>query len=802
MNTLWQDIRFAARGFRRRPGFTLVAALTLMLGIGANTAVFALVNAVLIRPLPYPRADQLVTIWGADDTHPRLLLSVPDVEDMRTRSRTLSDIGIARSQSVNLTGGDRPDRVTGEFVSSSTLPLLGATPQIGRLFTAEETTLGKGSRVVVLSHGTWQQRFGGRADILGRSLTLNGNPHTVIGVTAAGFVDPDGSDLWLPITSAPNRAWFDRNTNTVWAYARLREGRTPQDAAVELQAIAKELAPLRSRPEIQNRIAITDLRQSLVGDSRFMLMVLFGSVVAVLLIACVNIANLQLVRASTREREMSVRAALGASRGRLVRQVMIESVLLSLMGGVLGVLFGYWAVNAVVALLPAGLPRTTSGITIDGWVLTFSLVVAVVTGIVFGTPAAFFGTRSDLQQALRARIDRATGGRFSIRNLLVMAELSLCVTLLAVAGLLTQSLIRLQRTNTGFDGAHVLSAEFRLPAAKYDTVTKVVGFMNSALEELRATPGVSSAALVDAVPFSGNFASSDYVAEGQPEPAPGTAPTTPLTSITDGYFATMGIPLVAGRDFAATDRMESEPVAIVSQHFADITWPKQRAVGKTIRFPGAQPYTVRVVGVVADAKQMRVAEVLTPQVYLAKAQQGGIFTSVVMRTSGDPDALANSLREAIWRVDRDQPVWKIRSVQSLVDRDLAASTFSATMIGAFAGLALLLATIGVYGVMSFSVAQRTREMGIRLALGASGGQVRQLVMRAGLETVGLGLTIGILGALGAGRFIRSSLYNVGGNDPLTMAGVPIVLAAVALFACWWPARRAAGVDPAITLRTE
>jgi putative ABC transport system permease protein len=800
METVLQDVRYAVRSFVRRPGFTAIAIVTLVLGIGANSAIFTLVNAVLLRPLPYPEPEQLVAIWGTGPGQPRTLMTIPDVVEMRRRNHTFAELGVLRSQSVNLTGGDRPDRLIGSFVEARSLHLLAARAEVGRLFLTEETEIGGGQPVAVLSYPTWQTRFGGRPDIVGTTVVLNGRPHEVIGVMARDFYEANPSEIWLPITSAPNRAWFERPNSSVWAVGRLRPGFTAVDGQRDLSAIAADLARVYPESNASAGVSVVDMHESIMGSSRFMLLVLFGAVCAVLLIVCVNIANLQLARASTRQREMSLRAALGADRGRLVRQVLTESVLLSLVGGGLGVLFGRWALQLLVASMPTNMPISTPP-ALDPTTLLFSLGLAVLTGLLFGAPAALYGTRTELQGALRGRTGEAGSRRFDLRNVLVAAELALCIVLLAGAGLFTRSLVALQRIDIGFAPEHVLSAELRLPSNKYDDSVKVVAFMGSALERLRDIPGVESAALVDAVPLSGNFSTASYVAEGQQEPEPGMAPSAGFNLVSDGYFQTMKIPLLAGRDFDRTDTPESEFVVVVSSIFAERAWPGQSAVGRTIKFLDPE-VTARVIGVVGPAKQMTLSEPPMPQIYGAKLQAGGIFASIVMRTAGDPEALTNALSEAIWSVDRDQPVWKIRSLESLVRRDLAPARFSVGLIGAFAGLALLLSVIGVYGVMSFVVTQRSREVGIRMALGARAGQVVRLVLRRGVAVVGVASVIGIAGALAAGRYLESRLYDVGGADPLTMIAVPIVLGAAALLACWVPARRAARVDPAVTLRTE
>ena len=797
MESLLQDIRFAWRGFIKRPAFTAIG--TLMLGIGANSAIFTLVNAVLLQPLPFPHSDKLAYIIGTSDQAKVLLLSIPDLLDMKERNRTFEDIGIARAQSVNLTGTDRPDRVIGSFITASTLRIFGATTVLGRLFTDDETKIGSAQTVVVLNYATWQTRFGGQKDILSKTLILNGRPHAVIGITAANFRDPNDVDIWLPITSAPSADWFDRANGTMWAFGRLKAGRTAHDAQQDLQAIALQLSA-EHPANAKVSATVTDLREYLATNSRFTLLMLLGAVAAVLLIVCVNIANLQLARASTRAREMSVRAALGANRGRLVSQVLTESVLLSLIGGLLGILLGQWAVKVLVQMMP---PLNVSApIELDSRVLIFSIGITLLTGLLFGAPAALAGSRTNLQNALRARVEHNSSRRFNIRNLLVVTELSLCIVLLVTAGLFTRSLLSLQRINAGFNSDHVLSAEFRLPKVKYDNNAKIGLFVSAVVEKLRAIPGVKSAALVDEIPLSGNFGTVNYVAEGQREPAPGAAPVAQTTAVTDQYFRTMQIPQLSGRDFTANDRDGSDPVIIVNKEFADKVFPNESAIGKSVTLQLSPDIKARIVAVVGGTKQLTLSEAIMPQIYVSKMQSFGIFASIVMRTSAEPDAVANALREAVWSVDKDQPVWKVRSLETLVSRDLSPAKFSVKLVSAFALLASLLGVIGVYGVMSFAVAQRTREMGIRMALGARSEQVLRLVLQSGGEVVVVAVIIGMAGALAAGRYLQSQLYNVGAADPTTMIGVPIVLAIVALLACWLPARRAAKVDPAVTLRSE
>ncbi|MFL5494118.1 MAG: ADOP family duplicated permease [Gemmatimonadales bacterium] len=803
LDELRQDAGHALRQLRKAPGFAAVAILTLALAIGANTAIFSVVSAVLLRPLPYPAADRLTVLWAARGDQKQNLVSIPDVKEWRDRNRTFEDIEIVRSQSVNLTGGDAPDRLVGSFITAGTLRLLGARASIGRLFTEEETTEGSGQQVTVLSHGVWKTRFGSDPRVLGRTLTLNGRPHVVIGVTTPDFQDPFGQqDIWLPITSAPNPAWFTRDNPSVWAVGRLKPGVTLEQAQRDLSIISRQLAKEYPATNAGYDASVFSMRDNVVGQVRPALLIVLGFVGVVLLIACANVANLQLARAASRRSEISLRAALGAGRGRLVRQVLTESLVLSVIGGGAGLALAYWMIRSLVAAVPGGLP-VFGGIGLDRGVLLFSAAITIATGLLFGIMPALHAARADLGDSLRSRgSDGPIGGRGDVRNAFVAVQLALCIVLLVGAGLLTRSLTALQRVDLGFDPEKLLTAEFRLPATKYNSPEKIDQFMTQALGAIRAVPGIRSAALLNSVPLSGNWATTGYLPAGQAEPGPGLQPTAQINGVTDGYFRTMGIPLLEGREFEASDRADSPPVAIVNQELARRAWPNQSALGKQLKIFGLPDVGATIVGVVGSVKQFTLGEPAGAQLYQPKSQSSGIFASVAARTDGDPMALGDAMRSAIWSVDPEQPVWKIRSMRSLVDRDLAPQKFTTLLTGSFALLALLLAAVGVYGVMSYAVAQRTREIGIRMALGAARGQVVRMVLGRGARIVAVAAGLGLLIALGAARLLRSQLFGVAANDLLTFATVPLGLAFVALLACYLPARRAAGVDPVIALRNE
>ncbi len=522
METLLQDLRYAARALRRNPVFTLAAVLTLAIGIGANTAVFSVVNAVLLRAMPYPDPDRLVVIWGTLGQEQRTLISLPDIVEMRARNRTFDELSIVRSQSVNLTGVDAPDRLIGSFVSANALTVLGATAERGRLFTPEETEQGNGAAVAVLSHGAWMTRFGGDPNIVGRSITLNGRPHVVIGVTSPGFRDPMGDDdVWLPVLSAPGASMTERsapdNIFRVWSVGRMKPGVSLAQAKADLGAIAADLAKEYPVTNVGQGVNIISLKQTVVGSLRPVLLTVFAFVMVVLLIACANVANLQLARATAREKELSLRAALGAGRGRIIRQLLTESVLLSVLGGALGILVGVWATRAMVAAVPGGLPGFAE-VTLDPQVLAFSILVTLGSGVLFGLAPALFASRTNLRGGVGSagfsRQSSVDGRRWHLRDLLVAGQLALCIVLLVGAGLLTRSLVALRRVDAGFDARNVLTAEFRLPRNKYDSPAKINQFMARALASIRAVPGIKDAALVQAVPLSGNYGLVTFELDG------------------------------------------------------------------------------------------------------------------------------------------------------------------------------------------------------------------------------------------------------------------------------------------------
>jgi len=801
VDSVIQDLRYAIRTLLKSPGFTLVAVLTLALGIGANTAIFSVVDAVLLRPLPYPASDRLVAIWGSFGADRERVTAYTDVMDFRAQNTSFEAIGVERGESVNLTGRETPERLNGEFVTADVFGVLGAKAAQGRTFTAEETTPGSGREVAVLSYDAWKTRFGADPGILGRPLLLNARPHVVIGVMPPGFTSPFGpTDVWLPITSIPSPETFDRGVQNVWAIGRLRAGTTLARARNDLGTIARRLAAQYPTSNAGWGVTLIPLREQVAGDVGPALLILLAAVGLVLLIACANVANLQLARGAARRHEITVRASLGAGRARLVRQLLTESLLVSAAGGAAGLLLAAWATGALVRAVPGGVP-SFEPVRMDGAVLLFTAGAAVFAALLFGLAPALAVSRADLGDALRVRAPEGRRGGAGLRSGLVVAELALCMVLMASAGLLLRSVGRMRRVDPGFDPGNLLTFEFRLPRAKYRDAAAMAAFFERVVPQLRAVPGVAGAALVGATPFTGNWDDVAYTVADRPEPEAGRAPKALRDAVSDGYFGTMRIPLVAGRDFDARDRAGALPVVIVSRELARREWPGASALGKRIRPVGDSAWST-VVGVVGDSRQRTLGEDLRPRLYVPVLQSPMAFSNVVARTTGDPLALAPSVRAALWSVDPDQPVWEVTSMDRLLARSMRQERFTTLLTGLFAALALLLAAVGVYGVMAYTVSQRTREVGIRLAVGATPGQVVGLVLGQGVRVTAAATVLGLAGGLAAARLIQGQLFGVGPDDPLTFVIVPAVLAGVALLACWLPARRAARVDPVVALRSE
>ena len=807
MQTLWQDLRYGFRMLTKTPVVTLIAVLTLALGIGANTAIFSVVNTVLLKPLPFADPDSLMVLQERNEQVGVQSVAWPNFLDWREQSQSFTAMAAYRLQGFHLAGGERPARPMGGSVSASFFPLLGARPALGRTFTEEEDKPGA-APVVVLSHRLWATRFGSDPGIIGQAVTLDGSPHTVVGVMPADFgFFRQTAELYVPVgLSGDNPVWLDRGNHPgLRVLGRLKPGVSQESARTEMSAIARRLEEQHPKSNSGQQVDIAPLLENQVGEVRPSLFLLLAAVGFVLLITCANVANLLLTRASVRRREIAIRTALGASRWRVVRQLLAESLLLALIGGVAGLLLALWGVDSLVSLAPEGIPRL-EGTRIDGAVLGFTLGLSLLTGFVFGLAPALQASRLDLTGALKDNSRGATTGPSQKRvwGALLVAEVALAVILVIGSGLMIRSIVRLQSADPGFNPERVLALDVPLSAGKYKERPPRLAFFDQTLERVRGLPGVESAAAVLCLPVAGGCWGSVYLVEGRPVPPQSELPSAAFNFVTPDYFRTMQIPLRAGRAFDRNDTPESPPVIIVNEAMARRYWPGESAVGKRIKqgFPQDDVPYREIVGVVGDVKQGALDEDLEPEVFLPYAQGMVREMSLVVRTTAEPMLAANSVRQAIAGIDRDQPVERVQPMTQYLADSMARRQFSTLLLGVFAAVALLLAAVGLYGVMSYSVAQRTHEIGIRMAMGARGRDILKMVVGQGLTLTLIGVGLGIAGALALTRLMMSLLYDVSATDPLTFVGVALILAVVALVACLVPARRAAKVDPMVALRYE
>jgi predicted permease len=801
LESLVQDVRYGVRMLRKRPAFTFAAVLTLGLVIGANGAIFSVLEAVLLRPLPFPKPAQLVLLFGKDQSAARNSISPVDLEDW-SRARSFQRVSALQVQSVNLTGIEEPARLIGGFVSSTYFPMLGVRPFHGRFFTKAEDPPGS-VRVCVASFSLWQGRFGGDPHLVGRSLLLNGEPYTVVGILPESFKPPFlVSDVWLPIWTYPNYV-RDRKQNNVLGIARLADGVTLKRARAELATITRQLAMQYPDTNRNRSAVILPLHETVVEDLRPILLLLAGAVACVLLIGCANVAALQLAQAFGRRQELAVRASLGAGQGRLMGQLLTESCLLALAGGLCGLGIAEGGIRLITAYSN---DLADIAVTINGPVVAFLLAVSLVTGILFGLAPGFVARRKAMN-SLRARGSAEAHGK--IRGMLVAAQVALALVLLSAAGLLVKSLQNLVSVDPGFKSDHLLTLEYRVPRSKYPKSEAQTRFHEQVVAKVTTLRGVESAADIRALPFSGNGASRIISFTDRP-PAPADAPwIVGYNAVSPEYFSTVRMPLLEGRFFRQNDQPDSARVVIVSRSFEAKFWPRQSAVGRQVLVPKADSDSTSadlipatVVGVVPDTKHDSLTQPPTPQLYAPYAQDPFIFATLVVRTKGDPMALARDVQRAVWSVDKDQPVWKIRTMESLIARSIQSQRYVIVLLGCFSALALVLAAVGLYGVLAYSVTQRTPEFGIRLAVGAEPGQILSSVVTSGVRLTLIGLTAGLAAAFVLSRFLKSQLYEVSSNDPIVYAAMCGLLLCVGLLAAALPARRASRVDPIIALRYE
>lgn len=830
METSLNDLRFGVRMLFKNRSVTAVAVITLALGIGANTAIFSVVDAVLLRSLPYPEAEKLVLLWAGPQGE-LAPSSLPDYREWRDQNRVFEGLGGFYYGDFNLSGeGKDPERVQGAYITTNFFSVLGVTPAMGRSFFPEEDQFGR-HRVVLLSYSLWQRRYGGDPNIVGRTIDIGGEAHTVAGVMPSDMPFLDNSprvELWRPISFPAGDNMDSRNNHFVILIGRLKRGTTIEQARAEVSAVAANIkARFPGNDGLDGWVA--QLGEQLIGDVRVGLLVLLGAVGFVLLVACVNVANLLLARAASREKELAIRASLGATRGRLIRQLVFESVPLGLIGGGAGLLLATWGVALIDSSLPATLPRPNE-IGIHGHVLLFTLGVSLLTIMVFGLLPAFQATRSDVRESLGEGGRGMTSGRrrSRLRSALVAAELALAMVLLIGAGLMARSFLNLRKVDAGFKPRNVLTMRIPLPESKYPIPAnpnspppKALGFFEQLLERVRAVPGVESAGLTTMLPLGAGSGWGKFLSiEGRPiPPSMDQVPSARFVLVSDDYLRAIGIPVLKGRGFTEHDTAQSPQVAIINETIARRFFPDEDPLGKTIwmgppetllpaedQTPENRSVRRTIVGVVADVKgpsldKAAQGEVMAP--YLQYNREGWMnVLMLAVRTTAAPQASIASVREVVRDLDHDQPITSVATMEERMSRALSEPRFSAVLLGLFALMGLMLAAVGIFGVMSYVVTQRTHEIGIRMALGASRRDVLTLVVGQGIRLTILGLAIGLAASLALTRLMSTLLFGVSATDPMTFALISAVLAAVALFSCYLPARRATNVDPMIALRYE
>lgn len=812
METLLNDLRYGIRSLLKHPGFAAVAVITLALGIGANTAMFSVINGVLLRPLPYQEPDRLVTIWEESPERGmfQMPVSIANLRDWVEQSQTFDQISAYTFSDLNLTGTGEPVQLAAVRVSANLFSLVGATPILGRTFLPEDDKEGA-SRVVVLSHATWKNRFGSNPKIIGQPVTINNQSHIVVGVMPANFQFPVGFgymgkvlnepiDIYVPIAAPSKEA--ARGHYSFFAIGRLKPGVTINQAQSEMTGIESRLEQQYPDTNTGIGVRLVSTQEQTVKEIRPALLVLLGAVAFLLLIACANIANLLLARSAARQKEFAIRAALGASRLRVLRLLLTESVMLSLAGGALGLLFAVWGSAALMALAPDNIPRLNE-VGVDARVFGFTLVVSVLTGIVFGLIPAIQASKPDLNEALKegSRGSMGSGSGKRTRSVLVAVEVALSLVLLIGAGLMIKSFIRLQQTHLGFNTENLLAVDLSLSESRYPEEHQQVAFFQKTLEQVGALPGIQSAAVTTGLPLTLSLSGSDFRIEGHPEPEAGKEMIINTRSVSPGYFSTLGISLLKGRDFSDRDKSDAPAVAIINQDLSRTYFPDEDPIGKRITFSDGESW-MSIVGVIADVKQVSLGSTAKPEVYFPYPQAASPEMSLVVRTTNPPLSQAAALKGQIRVIDRDLPIADAKTMEQLLAESVSGPRFNMLLLTVFAVVALVLALVGIYGVMSYTVTQRTHEIGIRVAVGAQSGDVLRMVMGHGMFLAIIGVAAGLVGALALTRLMTTMLIGVEPDDPITFATIAVLVTAVALVACYLPGRRATKVDPLVALRYE
>jgi putative ABC transport system permease protein len=804
MDAMMQDLKFALAMLRKNPLFTIVVVLTLALGIGANTAMFSIVNAVLLEPLPYRDPGRLVMIWEhrLDSDDARNVVAPANFVAWREQAKSFESMAAFGERRVIVGTGEGSESLIERMASATLLPMLGVQAVAGRTFTLDEDEPGA-PNTAMLSFGLWQRRYGGRADIIGSSIQIGGQPYTVVGVLPRDFRFFEPADVWVTFRFPPET----RTTRgrSLHAIARLKPGVTLEEAQREMAALAQRQIEVFPDLETNWTASAFPLQADLVGDVRPALLVLTGAVGFLLLIACANVANLLLARAAAREREIAIRTSLGATPRRLIQQLLTESVLLGVLGGIAGLVIALWGTRTLLSLIPPDIPiARLDTVSIDGKVLAFTMLVAIATGVIFGLvpalPAVRHATHEALKEGGRSNAIGRRGGR--LQGALVAAELAFAVVLLAGAGLMLRSFTRLRQVNPGFEPQHALAATIALPTSKYGQESSVIAFYSAAEQRIASLPGVRSVGAINYLPLSGERSASSFHVADRPAPPRGQEPTGDMRAVTPGYFRAMGIPLIAGRFLTDADDDHAPKVAVVSQTLARTFWPKENAIGKHLLYEWDGDQDVEIVGVVGDVHHTGIADEPKMEIYRPLRQFTYWGMTIVIRTTGDPLAFTGAVRSAVREVDRDQPIARLQPLETFVAQALGKSRLDTMLFGTFAGLGLVLAVVGIYGVISYGVSQRTHEIGVRVALGARSGDVLRLIVRRGARLALIGVGIGLVAAFALTRLMRSLLFAVSPSDPMTYAAIIVLLVTVALVASWLPARRAARIDPLAALRQE
>ena len=811
LETYWQDLRFAARMLRKNPGFTAVAVLTLAVGIGANTAIFSVVYAVLLRPLPYQNPGQLVTMFESNLQKgiKEAGCSYVDFTAWQEQNRTFSFIAGEAFHALTFTGRGEPSELATVVVTPQMFSILQTQALLGRTFSPEDGVRGA-APVVILSETLWLSRFGSDPKIIGSAITLDQRSFTIIGIMPAGFRVPffTKQDIWIPLAQDPLfSGWIAQPPSPHWlpVIGRLKQGVSLAQAQADMDSVSSNLAKEFPAEDTGWTIRLTPLQQELVGDVRSALLVLLGAVGLVLLIGCANIANLLLARATSRAREMALRQALGAERGRIVRQLLTESAVLGLLGAIAGMLLAFWCVHALTPFLPSGLAQF-GAVRLDGWVLGFALALSLVSSLGFGLAPALLSGDAHLEANLREGAARSgEGGRRSrARNFLAASELALALVVVVAAGLLLRSFIILTSVNPGFNVEHILKAQISLPRFQYSTPQQWTAFASELLDRIQAQPGLKDSANAAPLPLADGSINLPFSIADSPPLPPGTPNTADYVAVSPNYFRVMGIPLLHGRTFNSDDSPSGRRVALINETLAQFYFPNQNPLGKRLvfGFPPNTNVSREIVGVVGDVRDISLHQAPGPMMYVPFAQEPFWGADVVVKSALPPSSVVSSIRQAAWSIDKNLPLTDIASMPDVLESSVAQPRFRTWLIGLFGVLAALLAAAGIFGVISYSVSCRTQEIGIRVALGASSQTIRSMVLREGLKIAGAGLGAGSIAALGLVRFLKSQLFGVGAADPLTFFGAAALLVIVALAACYIPARRATRVDPMVALRHE